>query len=274
MREPEYYPFSCAPVFSMVMQDEDLCRRFLERVLGTEVGEIKYHAIEHEMSPALDARSVRLDAYLKSEGAVYDIELQASPERSLGRRLRYYQSVIDSSEAKAGDAFDALPESYVIFVCDHDPYGAAIPIYDLERACAQDASVEVGDGSHWRVLNALAWRDESDEGLRNLLNYVLSGEASDALTRELDAAVEGINSDPVRREAVSGFMTQERHWRNRMYLARKEGLEEGKAEGKAEGEARYAALVDRLLDEGRLDDLRQSSKDSRLLQELFAEYGL
>ena len=266
MEEPEHYPFSCAPVFSMVMQDEDLCRRFLERVLGTEVGEIKYHAIEHEMSPALDARSVRLDAYLKAEGAVYDIELQASPERSLGRRLRYYQSAIDSSEAKAGDAFDALPESYVIFVCGHDPYGKGIPVYDIERACAQDPSVAVGDGSHWRVLNALAWRDEPDQGLRAVLEYVAGGEASDALTRELDAAVEGINSDPRRWEEVNGFMTQERHWRNRMYLARKEGLEEG--------EARMAELFARLLAADRQDDRERVATDAAYRDSLMRELGI
>lgn len=155
-KERTYYPFSCAPVFSMVMQDEDLCRRFLERVLGTEVGEITYHAIEHEASPALDARSVRLDAYLKSEGAVYNIEMQASSEPYLGRRLRYYQSAIDATELPSGVAVGMLPESYIIFVCDYDPYTSGIPVYDIERTCAQDPSVAVGDGSHWRVLNASA----------------------------------------------------------------------------------------------------------------------
>ena len=74
------YPITCAPVFDMVMRDAGLCRRFIERVLGVEIGHIEYHAVEHALEPALDARGVRLDAFLKGTGAVYNIEMQASSE--------------------------------------------------------------------------------------------------------------------------------------------------------------------------------------------------
>lgn len=89
---------------------------------------------------------------------------------------------------------------------------------------------------------------------------------------------------------MSGFMTLEHSAAVRARCAHKRGLAEGKAigmekgleqgieqgieQGAQEAQARYGALVDRLLDDNRLDDLKQSATDPQLLEALYGEYGL
>ncbi len=284
------YPFSCSPVFDMVMRDEGICKGLIECVLGFDIERIDYHAVEHSLEPGLNARGVRLDAFVKGSGRVYDVEMQASREPCLGERLRYCQSVMDSTLLAKGSGYDELPESWVVFLCDYDPYGRALAAYGFERICREDPLVEAGCRAHWLVLNAHGWESEPDEGLRNLLRYVRSGEVADSLTAEIDAAVSVVNDDPARREAIMGFITMEHNMRVHERVARQEGraegreegLEEGRQEGRAEGleegraegEARFGALADRLLDDGRIEDLRAASADPELLARLYAEYGL
>ena len=62
-------------------------------------------------------------------GRVYDIEAQVSREPRIGRRMRYYQSAMDVSELGRGDGVADLPESYIVFFCQRDPFGLALPSY-------------------------------------------------------------------------------------------------------------------------------------------------
>lgn len=52
------------------------------------------------------------------------------------------------------------------------------------------------------------------------------------------------------------------------------GRREGKKEGKKEGEKRLAALMDRLLGEGRLEDAKKAAISARTRQKLYLEYGI
>ena len=79
-----------------------------------------------------------------------------------------------------------------------------------------------------------------------------------------------------------GFMTYEMHQRGqRSYYEQigfTRGIEEGEAigeaRGRAEGEARNKALIDKLLADDRIDDLKRSTTDEAFCNELYKEYGL
>ena len=91
-----------------------------------------------------------------------------------------------------------------------------------------------------------------------------------------------------------GFMTYEMHYKGQISHAeqkgfarglaegeargRAEGVAEGeargRAEGIAEGEARNRVLIDKLLADNRLDDLKRSTTDEAFCNELYKEYGL
>ena len=217
---------------------------------------------------------MRFDAYLKDESKVYEIEMQAHKEPEIGKRFRYYQSLMDADLLEEGQDYDALPESYIIFICTYDPCGLSLPRYDIECVCLQgDASFDCA--SHWVVLNSSADTHDASESLANLLQYVAKGEVAsgDALIETIDNAVETANADRLWVREVFCGISAEQDIRVRLRGAYNEGAAKGKAEGLAEKD-RYNKLVAALLSEDRIDDLKAATKDPNKLEQLYAEYLL
>ncbi len=273
-----------APMFGRVMCDPQICKEVLERFLGIQIERIEYLNAEQALDPATSARGVRLDVFARGSGKVFDIEMQVTPDEELGKRLRYYQASIDQACLDKGDDYGRLEESHIIFVCDFDPFGRALPAYHLERVCAEDDSITIGDRSHWLVLNAHAWRHDLDAGRSGLLHYIhANAAADDELIQRIDDAVQRANDDAEWRSVAMGFMTVEHDHRVRMRQATerglREGLERGLEEGREQGleqgleqgQALYAGLVDKLLAEGRLEDLKRSAEDAAFRNQLLEE---
>jgi len=101
--------FSDRWMFNRVMCEEDVCRRVLRAILGFDIGRIEYLNAEQAIEPAAASRGVRMDVFAREGGKVYDIEMQVEREPSLGRRMRYYQAVIDAGELEPGCGFNMLP---------------------------------------------------------------------------------------------------------------------------------------------------------------------
>ena len=77
-------------MFCKVMQDEAICKQFLEMVLAGKIGKITYLSSQNAVITGTGAKSVRLDILVKDEaGKSYDIEMQVSNEHNLPKRLRY-----------------------------------------------------------------------------------------------------------------------------------------------------------------------------------------
>ena len=94
------------------------------------------------------SRTVCLDVYGEdSEGRKYDLEVQRDDSGASAKRARYHSAAIDVDSLGAGESFDELPETYVIFLTERDVMGAGVGLYRFER---QDlaSGLELGDGSH------------------------------------------------------------------------------------------------------------------------------
>ena len=270
-------------MFRRVMSDEHICKAMVERILGFKVDAIVYHNTEQGINPVIGARGVRFDAYLKDESKVYNIEMQTYMEPKLGKRFRYYQSLMDADLLEEGQDYDALPESFIIFICTYDPCDLSLPRYDIERVCVQgDASFDCA--SHWIVLNASADTHDASESLSNLLQYIGKGKVAqgDTLIETIDNAVETANADRLWVRDVFCGLTEEDEIRIRLRRAYTEGMEKGEAAGEArgkaagftEGEAHYGKLVGALLADNRTQDLEAATKDPDKLAQLYKEYAL
>ena len=84
-------------LFGKVMQEPELCKELLHRILpDLEIDRIEYPELQKGIRPDIDAKSVRLDVYVRDgKGTVYDIEMQVADTKELAGRTRYYQSLID-----------------------------------------------------------------------------------------------------------------------------------------------------------------------------------
>ena len=126
-------------MFCKVMQNEGICKEFLEMVLSDKIGKIAYLSPQNSVVTGIDAKSIRLDLLVKDEyGKSYDIEMQVSNEHNIPKRMRYYQAAIDIAFLDKGAHYKALNECYIIFVCLFDAIGKNKPIYTFENICIED----------------------------------------------------------------------------------------------------------------------------------------
>ena len=82
----------------------------------------------------LQGRSAILDCVVRdADGKQFDVEIQQDAEGASPKRARYHSGLMDMNTLDAGQDFDELPETYVIFITRDDVLGYDLPIYHIER---------------------------------------------------------------------------------------------------------------------------------------------
>lgn len=208
-------------IFAKVMQNRELCKKLLEVILEVEIERIEYLEEQKAIDERYDAKSVRLDVYVKDDkDTVYNIEIQTTDTKNLAKRSRYYQGIIDMNLIVKGENYKKLNRSYVIFICLFDVFGKGRHIYTFENRCVQDLDICLEDETVKVFLNPVSDMDDVDEELKNFLNYLADGVPRDAFTTELAQAVDKAKNN---KELEVEYMT--------MLMREKEKYDEGLEEG-------------------------------------------
>ena len=208
-------------MFGAVMQDPALLKPLIEACLDFPIREIRYIEPQMSVKNGYDFKGVRLDLYVEDErGAVYNVEVQTTDKRNLPRRMRYYQSVIDIHVLHPGDDYRNLRKSFVIFICNYDPFGRNRYIYTFETVCREVPGLNFGDDAYKIVVNTAGSEGEISEELKEVILYLGSGKVTGSYSRELDEAVNAVKTNEDRRLE---YMT--------MMIHDMEVREEGRAEG-------------------------------------------
>lgn len=179
-------------LFGKVMQDAELCKELLQRILpDLDIDHVEYPELQKTIKEDFDAKGVRLDAYVNDgKGTVYDIEMQAVTSKYLPKRTRYYQSMIDLQLVDKGQDYDTLNNSYIIFICLSDLFGKNRYMYTFENVCKEDSEVILNDGAKKVFLNADGKNGTVSEELKVFLDYVAGRPSEDIFVKKLKRAVE------------------------------------------------------------------------------------
>ena len=118
----------------------------LRAVLGNDHLRVT-EVITQQSVPNLYGRAVRFDALATDGENIYDVEIQRSDEGAIPRRARFNSSMIDSREVSKGTLFLDLPETYVIFITEHDIWKRGKPLYKVRRTF-EDTADAFDDGTH------------------------------------------------------------------------------------------------------------------------------
>jgi len=83
-------------LFGKVMQNPDLCKELLQRILpDLNIECIEYPELQKSIKEGAESRGIRLDVYIKDDkNIVYNVEMQASDSKELPKRSRYYQGMV------------------------------------------------------------------------------------------------------------------------------------------------------------------------------------
>ena len=133
----------------------------LRAVLGNDRLRVT-EVITQQSVPNLYGRAVRFDALATDGETIYDVEIQRSDEGAIPRRARYNSSMIDSREVSKGTLFPDLPETYVIFITEHDVWKRGKPLYKVRRTF-EDTEEIFDDGAHILYVNG-EYQSESPLG--------------------------------------------------------------------------------------------------------------
>ena len=226
-------------IFLRVMQNRDLCKRLIERILHIRIRELAYPHMEKTIDLRLDSKSVRLDVYVEDEqGTVYNIEMQTTKGRDgeLTKRTRYYQAMIDMDLLGKNFYYDHLRQTYIIFVCTFDLFGLEQRIYTFRNMCAELPDLALGDGATKIFLNAKGLRGAVDEDIEHFLKYVNGVRTGGTFIEELEKEVERVKyQKETRRSFMTLYMEYQRHRLDGLEEGRRAGMEQGRREGMEKG---------------------------------------
>lgn len=222
-------------MFAAVMSDPEICRRVLELALGIPISEVHIQT-EKTMAYHSEYHGVRLDVYAAdADRTRFNVEMQVTLQRFLPKRSRYYHDQIDMDALLAGDSYENLPDTYVIFICDFDPFGKDKYRYTFRTTCQESENVDLEDGRTTVFLNTRGKNESEVPGeLVTFLQYMkedLEGsekEFHDPYVEQLQKFIRNVKGS---REMEERFMIFEEMLKEE----RAAGFAKGRAEGVAEG---------------------------------------
>ena len=227
-------------MFCKVMSDPDICKELLEILLHIKIERLEFQEPQKSFKLTSESRGIRLDVYVKDSNRVFDIELQTTNERNLELRTRYYQGVMDISELEKGEFFSNMKESYIIFICMFDPFGADIPIYTVKQTFAENDKLIFNDKTHKIFYNVKAFEKiANDVETKAFLEYLCKHQSTTKFTQSLETAVyRNKNNQNWRKD----YMTLAYNLSLAAEKAAKKAREEGIAIGEKVGEERGISI--------------------------------
>lgn len=214
-------------MFGAVMSDPENCRELLEMILGISIDRIEVSK-EKSMVYHPEYKGVRLDVYARDEkNTCYNVEMQASRRPVLGKRSRYYQSQMDMEMLQSGRDYEELPKSFVVFICDFDPFGKELYRYTFKMKCEEDVNVELEDARRIIFLSTQGKnREEVPKELVTFLEYVKA---------DLEESQKDFHNSYVRRLQDSVQRVKANREMEERFMLLEEKLKEERAEGEKIG---------------------------------------
>lgn len=212
-------------MFAAVMSDPEICRRVLELALGIPISEVPIQT-EKTMSYHSEYHGVRLDVYAADVNRTrFNVEMQVTLQKFLSKRSRYYHDQIDMDALLTGNSYEDLPDTYVIFICDFDPFGDGLYRYSTGTYCEETGN-RINDGVKTIYLNAHGKnRKDIPEELLEFLDYVKNTgrrkeiSTTDPFVRHLQNTIDTIKQD---RSMEERYMLLEEMMRNEKQEGRQE----------------------------------------------------
>lgn len=275
-------------MFGTVFQDEELCRRLVETLLGIEVESVGLVERQGNLGAGPLARAGVVDILVRdASGDTYDVEMQNEPGTDIAQRARYYLSLVNTTMLDPGQRFGELRGAFVVFICSHDPFGRGWKRYNFPRVCIQDGEL-LGDDTEIVFVNVEGTKGDFGKEFDAFLEYLSDDKmvASDYV-RRVDDAVRAWRDNPLWRryrmlwseKYRDDFADANAKGREDGYaLGLKDGMvagrEEGLAEGRADGQRTVSLLADRLEAAGRIGELVPALRDPQRLAALMSEFAI
>ena len=220
-------------MFGLVMSQLEICRKFLKAVLPQhDFTKLKIVDQSHLKTDYL-SKAGRLDIHCTDAyGNQFYIELQMTNEHNVAQRSKYYHALMANHMLRAGETYQALKETYVIFLCPFNPTDADQAVTHYEMVSKQGN--HLNDGTHTLILNASgSWAGVSDE-LKGIFQLLLRqpapfGKLGPQIMDKIDEIKHSKTGGRKYMELTGAF------WQGAIDEGRKVGIKIGERRGKKAG---------------------------------------
>ena len=168
-----------------------------EYVLRIITGKDDLHLTKEETQKDLvrlvGARGLCLDVHgIDDNNQQYDLEVQRADNEARPERARYHASALDVENLSAGQEFEELPTTYIIFITENDIWGAGQAVYPVSKTIAGlNAAFE--DRQHVLYVNASY---KGDDPIGDLMHDFLCSDPDEMLTPILAEKARFLKTDP------------------------------------------------------------------------------
>ena len=168
-----------------------------EYVLRIITGKDDLHLTKEETQKDLvrlvGARGLCLDVHgIDDNNQQYDLEVQRADNGARPERARYHASALDVENLSAGQEFEELPTTYIIFITENDIWGAGQAVYPVSKTIAGlNAAFE--DRQHVLYVNASY---KGDDPIGDLMHDFLCSDPDEMLTPILAEKAKFLKTDP------------------------------------------------------------------------------
>ena len=253
---------------SKVFEDKTCAEILLRIILQRKDLKVKYVHVQQEIKN-LQGRSIRLDILAEdTSGKLYNVEVQRSDKGASRKRARHNSSLLDANITDAGEDYEQLNSTYVIFITENDILKRGLPIYHIDRT-VKETGESFEDGAHIIYVNS---QIKNETELGKLMHDFSCTNAEDMNYSVLADRVRYFKED---EKGVSTMCKAMEDMRNEAHEeGRREGKIEGRIEGKREGrlEGRTAErrthIREMLLDHVPIEKIKQytSATDEEILE--------
>ncbi|WP_455265268.1 Rpn family recombination-promoting nuclease/putative transposase [Phascolarctobacterium sp.] len=213
-------------IFKKVMSRKRICKHLLEELLQIEIADINYIEAEKTIDPNYTSHGIRLDIIVADDkNTHYNLEMQVKNNKNpnthvLPKRSRYYQALLDFDLLQAGQPYDLLPPTFIIFICIFDFFEKGNYVYTFKKRCLENLELELPDEATTMLLNTNGSHGEISKDLKSFYDYVNNHIVTTDFTKQIDDEISYLKLDTkVRRE----YMLMEA----RLLDERREGIAEG-----------------------------------------------
>lgn len=249
---------------SVALKDKRACQHVLRIILNCPDLVVQSVRTQYELSK-LVSHDAKLDVLASdSKKRLYHIEIQRRDVVDHARRTRFYSAMVDSEFLEKGGSYKDMPELHIIYISETDIWKAGKTVYHVKKVL-DDTGISYDDGLHVHYINAAI--DDGSETAK-LMRYFKTTDPYDESQGDLSKRVKllksGEGSEKNMCEAADLLMQ----------LGEQIGEARGEARGAERAEERMTALIQKLTQEQRYEDLARSAREPEYRKQLYQEFGL
>lgn len=141
----------------------------------------------------MGARGLCLDVHgVDDQDQQYDLEVQRADAGARPERARYHAGALDVENLDAGQEFEELPTTYIIFITENDIWGGGQAIYPVNKTMG-GVEIPFEDRQHILYVNASY---QGDDPLGRLMHDFLCSDPDDMQTKLLADKARYLKSHP------------------------------------------------------------------------------